>query len=370
MQSETIEEMDSVEVAKQTMIGDLVQAALDELKAAPNVWQKMSQAKQDEVIERLTHRVVHNVTQAIHIIASDDRPVIRAALEQITVKNGVKAVLQLSKKDPAFHDLADATGEEVLIVLPHVEEYANQETGIAGEPDQNDIFSGPDVPIEDSLDAMEDERRVDAENFGEQYEDPLLEEAIAHVVSEQRASISNVQRKLKIGYNRAAHLIDRMEQLGVISEAGGNGTRFVYQKPGNAEGVVGDGSKDLPEGFSGVVEKISWVGVFGKAMLDKYDGPQARAIEKALIDEGIIGKEHYQGAHMVLIDNPDNVEKTSLKAAEEFVIKTGDASAAALDTFTGLSRNENELILSALEAKGIVTKPDAKGERELIESWK
>ena len=136
MQSERTEEMDSVEVAKQTMIGDLVQATIDELKAAPDVWQKMSEGKQAEVIERVTHRVVHNVTQAIHIIASDDRPTIRANLDQITVKDHVKAVMILSKRDPSALDLMEATGEEVLIVLPHVEEYAGQDVGIDPDPDR------------------------------------------------------------------------------------------------------------------------------------------------------------------------------------------------------------------------------------------
>ena len=57
--------------------------------------------------------------------------------------------------------------------------------------------------------------------------DPLYDEAVAFVTETRRASISAVQRKLKIGYNRAARMIEAMESAGVVSEMGHNGTREV-----------------------------------------------------------------------------------------------------------------------------------------------
>src|SRR5690606_39645468 len=57
--------------------------------------------------------------------------------------------------------------------------------------------------------------------------DPLYDEALAYVTESRRASISSEQRKLKIGYNRAARLIETMEAAGVVSEAGHNGQREV-----------------------------------------------------------------------------------------------------------------------------------------------
>ncbi|WP_111643023.1 DNA translocase FtsK [Marinimicrobium alkaliphilum] len=57
--------------------------------------------------------------------------------------------------------------------------------------------------------------------------DALYDEAVAFVIDSRKASISAVQRKLRIGYNRAARLIDAMEAAGVVSEAGHNGTREV-----------------------------------------------------------------------------------------------------------------------------------------------
>jgi S-DNA-T family DNA segregation ATPase FtsK/SpoIIIE len=62
---------------------------------------------------------------------------------------------------------------------------------------------------------------------GSDESDPLYDEAVAFVLESRRASISSVQRKLRIGYNRAARLIETMEAAGVVSEMGSNGSREV-----------------------------------------------------------------------------------------------------------------------------------------------
>ncbi|KVW69037.1 DNA translocase FtsK [Burkholderia ubonensis] len=57
--------------------------------------------------------------------------------------------------------------------------------------------------------------------------DPLYDEAVAFVVRTRRASISSVQRQLRIGYNRAARLVEQMEAAGLVSPMGINGSREV-----------------------------------------------------------------------------------------------------------------------------------------------
>ncbi len=60
--------------------------------------------------------------------------------------------------------------------------------------------------------------------------DPLFDEAVKIVVESQRASISYVQRRLRVGYQRAARMIEEMESLGFISEDLGNGNRDILIK--------------------------------------------------------------------------------------------------------------------------------------------
>ncbi|WP_305047294.1 DNA translocase FtsK [Ketobacter nezhaii] len=67
----------------------------------------------------------------------------------------------------------------------------------------------------------------EAAGGGDSESDPLYDQAVAFVLESRRASISSVQRKLKIGYNRAARMIEAMEDAGVVTEMGTNGQREV-----------------------------------------------------------------------------------------------------------------------------------------------
>jgi len=57
--------------------------------------------------------------------------------------------------------------------------------------------------------------------------DPLYDQALAYVTESRRGSVSGVQRKLKVGYNRAARIIEQMEGQGIVSAPGHNGNREV-----------------------------------------------------------------------------------------------------------------------------------------------
>jgi DNA segregation ATPase FtsK/SpoIIIE, S-DNA-T family len=74
-------------------------------------------------------------------------------------------------------------------------------------------------------------------------EDDLYDRAVAIVVRDQKASTSYIQRRLQIGYNRAADLIDRMERDGVISPASSTGRRMILVG-GQAGGHGGHGGID------------------------------------------------------------------------------------------------------------------------------
>ena len=66
---------------------------------------------------------------------------------------------------------------------------------------------------------------------GDQEYDAFYDEAVAFVTESRRASVSSVQRKFRIGYNRAARLVEQMEQSGVVTPPGHNGNREVLAAP-------------------------------------------------------------------------------------------------------------------------------------------
>ncbi|EPE2769268.1 DNA translocase FtsK [Escherichia coli] len=61
--------------------------------------------------------------------------------------------------------------------------------------------------------------------------DPLFDQAVQFVIEKRKASISGVQRQFRIGYNRAARIIEQMEAQGIVSEQGHNGNREVLAPP-------------------------------------------------------------------------------------------------------------------------------------------
>jgi len=109
--------------------------------------------------------------------------------------------------------------EEVHRVVAYLKQY--------GEPDYKDeILAGP--PGEGASGELFTEEGADAEL------DPLYDEAAAFVLRTRRASISFVQRQFRIGYNRAARLVEAMEAAGLVSAMGINGQRDVLA-PGPVE---------------------------------------------------------------------------------------------------------------------------------------
>ena len=135
-------EKNTLAMTANTIGVDLLQALVQEIKLLPDVWPKLAKHKQDDVIERLRKRVTTSVQMATHLIASDGRVTVVAELEQITVKDGIKAVLSMSKNDPNRHGLIDCQGKTVLIALADAEAHMGEIAAVRGEEDQRAMDLG------------------------------------------------------------------------------------------------------------------------------------------------------------------------------------------------------------------------------------
>ena len=110
---------------------------------------------------------------------------------------------------------AFVTDQEVESVVAAVKEW--------GEPEYID----DEIFVDDEDDEGSDQMSL----FTEGGEDPLYEKALDIVVQAGKASASYIQRRLKIGYNRAARLVEEMEERGIVGPANGSKPRDIIQMP-------------------------------------------------------------------------------------------------------------------------------------------
>jgi S-DNA-T family DNA segregation ATPase FtsK/SpoIIIE len=93
------------------------------------------------------------------------------------------------------------------------------------------------------------------EFFGEAGEDPLFEEVKKIVIETKKASASFLQRRLRIGYSRAARLIDMLEEQGIVGPADGAKPREVYGDSG-VKGQTRDSITDIDSGAGDESDEI------------------------------------------------------------------------------------------------------------------
>lgn len=194
-------------------------------------------------IEELIARLAQKARAAgIHLILATQRPSVDVITGLIKANIPTRIAFQVSSKIDS-RTILDQMGAEALLgqgdmlYLPPGSGYPNRVHGAfvaddevhhvveflktTGEPDYIEgILSGQSEADEGAATSG-----GDVDGSGES--DPLYDEAVAIVVKTRKASISSVQRHLRIGYNRAARLIEQMESAGLVSAMETNGNRTV-----------------------------------------------------------------------------------------------------------------------------------------------
>jgi len=192
-------------------------------------------------IEELIARLAQKARAAgIHLILATQRPSVDVITGLIKANIPTRVAFQVSSKIDS-RTILDQMGAESLLgqgdmlFLPPGTGYPQRIHGAFvadeevhrivawlkqfGEPDYKDeILAGP---ANEAVEGEPGEEGIDAEL------DPLYDEAAAFVLRSRRASISFVQRQFRIGYNRAARLVEAMEAAGLVSAMGINGQREV-----------------------------------------------------------------------------------------------------------------------------------------------
>ena len=130
------------QMTAETVGKDILQALVMELKLLPKPWPEIPQKKQDDIIDRLRSRVDSNIKMAVHLLAAEGRTVVAGDLDQITIKDGVKAVVKFGSGAANLHELYDVAGKAVLLVVAHAGSHLGGMDDIHGEEDQRGLALG------------------------------------------------------------------------------------------------------------------------------------------------------------------------------------------------------------------------------------
>lgn len=231
-------------VAHELLVHDLVQAALFEFRNVRAPFHSLNEGQQQEVIDRVTEAAEKSVYNAISIISSRNVDTIPVTIVDAKFKaKAITVTAAIDAQDPNRHGLIDVAGRLCLLVLAP-NDYAEGLDGIQAERDQKEFplhvsdLTGSLFPAGGGTDelASYDDTVPDGQ-------DPLYSDAVVFVIESRRPSISAIQRKLKIGYNRAARMLECMEQTGIVSAMNSNGAREVLRPV-----LTGSTGPDEPDG--------------------------------------------------------------------------------------------------------------------------
>lgn len=243
-----IEHMEAIERAKmhgvmpsvlahELLVRDLVEAAMFEWQNIAAPFGKLNEGQRQEVTDRVTEKVTTAVYTAVGIISSRSVDTIPLTVADAKFKaKSITVTATIDAQDPNRHGLIDVAGKLCLLVLAP-NDYAEGLDSLQVERDQREI----PLHVSDLTGGLFDGKRTGPdEPDGFEYttgevEDGLYSQAVAFVLESRRATISAVQRKLKIGYNRAAELMNKMESLGVVSPMDHTGAREVMLTPDGNE---------------------------------------------------------------------------------------------------------------------------------------
>tara|TARA_R110002073_G_scaffold16872_5_gene64298 strand:- start:2097 stop:4379 length:2283 start_codon:yes stop_codon:yes gene_type:complete len=195
-------------------------------------------------VEELIARIAQKARAAgIHLILATQRPSVDVITGLIKANVPTRIAFQVSSKIDSRTILDQGGAEQLLghgdmLYLPAGSPIPMRVHGAFVDDDEvhRVVDSWKELGEPNYLDSILDSRSdnellpgnagvADGENDPEQ--DELYDQAVAYVTESGRASISSVQRKLRIGYNRAARMIEAMESAGIVSEMNTNGSREV-----------------------------------------------------------------------------------------------------------------------------------------------
>lgn len=138
---------DTIQLAKDTLFGDLRDNILSRYKAFRKPWPVLSEEEQRGEIEIVENFCRVLIEKAVNMIASEGRKVVVGVLQKVSVKDKIQATIDLPLTDPLRHEVMDACGQPVLIVVSGVQEFIGEEAPAEPDPDQPSFINDEEETI-------------------------------------------------------------------------------------------------------------------------------------------------------------------------------------------------------------------------------
>lgn len=133
---------DTIELAEKTMKGDLRKLIIELFKDprfTGKSWKELKEAEQRSLVADAETVIEEAITRAVDIIASNALPHCKVLLKQVAIKDNIKGVFECDKAHELRHDLADAAGNHVIVVLPDASIYMGQRNKVKFDKDQPEL---------------------------------------------------------------------------------------------------------------------------------------------------------------------------------------------------------------------------------------
>ncbi len=192
-------------------------------------------------VEELIARIAQKARAAgIHLILATQRPSVDVITGLIKANVPTRIAFQVSSKIDSRTILDQGGSENLLgngdmLFLPAGTSVPSRVHGAFVSDDEVhrtvEAWKKQGKPEFIEIQLSEESGGASGSPFEDDDQDILYDEAVSFVTTNRKVSISSVQRKFKIGYNRAARIVESMEAAGVITSAGSNGQREVIAPP-------------------------------------------------------------------------------------------------------------------------------------------
>jgi DNA segregation ATPase FtsK/SpoIIIE, S-DNA-T family len=189
-------------------------------------------------VEDLIARIAQKARAAgIHLILATQRPSVDVITGLIKANIPTRIAFQVSSKIDS-RTILDQQGAEsllgngdMLFLPPGIGVPTRVHGAFVADNEVHQVVkdwkSRAEPEYIDEIVKTYDPEEKGANGSGDAESDPMYDEAVSIVIETQRASISGIQRRLKVGYNRAARLIEQMEEAGLVGPMGQSGLREV-----------------------------------------------------------------------------------------------------------------------------------------------